>query len=102
MRPERSSGVGVIGKVSMEDGSLAICNKCFKQVSQGGKKLKNKKIAPALISSNLKSHLRHKSHFNGVLKAYENASAAKDGSNIKAAVKKPAGLLLIVKEICQR
>lgn len=46
----------------------------------------------SFITSNLKCHLKET---NGVLKAYEDTSAAKDGSYIKAATKKPSGLLLI-------
>ena len=43
-------------------------------------------------TSNLISHLKHSHHFDRVLKAYEDARAAKDTSNLKPAAKKPPGL----------
>ena len=73
-------------KVSEEDRSLVIWNKCSKQVPRGGKSSTSFNI------SNLISHLKHSQHFNKVFKAYEDAWAAKDTSNLKPAAKKPQGL----------
>lgn len=84
------SGVGVTGKVSIEDSWLAICNQCSKHVPQGGGG-----SSTSFNTPNLKSHLRHNHRFNAVSKAPDNASAAKDGSSVKPGVKTPAGLLLI-------
>lgn len=72
--------VGVIGKVSIEDSSPAICNTDSRQVPQGGK------VVQALILQTIAS-----TEFQTPM----NASAAKDSSNIKPAGKKPAGPLLI-------
>ena len=75
-------------KVSEEDSSLVICNKCSKRVPRGGRN------STSFNTSNLISHLKHNHRFDGVLKAYEDARAAKDAnvSNLKPATKKPPGL----------
>ena len=84
-------------KVFEEDRSLVICNKCSKQVPRGAKS------STSFDTSNLISHLKHNHRFDGVLKAYEDARAAKDPSNLK-----PAGTYTHrqgfqkIQEICQK
>lgn len=73
-------------KVSEENSSLAICNKCKGEIPRGGKK------ASAYNTSNLISHLKHRHRYDGVLKAYEDAKGAKeDAANPKPATKEPGG-----------
>lgn len=76
-------------KVSEENSSLAICNKCNAEVPRGGKR------ATSYNTSNLISHLKHHHRYDGVLKAYDDARAAKAAANPKPAAKEPAGLVPI-------
>lgn len=71
-------------KVSEEDNSLAVCNKCSRKIPRGGRS------GTSFNTSNLRSHLQHNHRFDGVLKAYEDACTAKDGN--KPAAKKSPGL----------
>ena len=86
-------------KVSEENSSLAICNKCNAEVPRGGKR------ATSYNTSNLISHLMHHHQVMdgldglwmvGLLKAYDDARAAKAAANPKPAAKEPAGLVPIV------
>lgn len=71
-------------KVSEEDNSLAVCNKCSRKIPRGGRS------GISFNTSNLRSHLQHNHRFDGVFKAYEDACSAKGGN--KPAAKKSPGL----------
>lgn len=85
-------------KVSVDDKSLVICNKCSKQVPRGSKS------STSFSTSNLIGHQKHSHCFDKVLKAFEDTRAAKDPSNLKPAAKKPLGLRHIGKtfEKCKK
>ena len=80
-------------KVSEETESLAICNKCNTEVPRGGKK------ASSYNTSNLKSHLAHRHRYDGVLKEFEEACAAKEAATPKPTAKGTPGLVTIDKAI---
>lgn len=83
--------------VSEEDISRAICTKCSANIPRGGNK------ASSFNTSNLISHLKRQHRYDGVLKAYEDASAAKEAPP-KLAAKKCPGLVPIAAafEKCKR
>lgn len=72
-------------KVSEENSSLAICNKCNGEIPRGGKN------TSSYNTSNLISHLKHRHRYDGVLKAYEDAQVVKLAANPKPAAKQPGG-----------
>ncbi|KAJ8349109.1 hypothetical protein SKAU_G00276980 [Synaphobranchus kaupii] len=75
--------------VSDEDISRAICIKCSGNISRGGKK------TSSFNTTNLISHLKNQHRYDGVLKAYEDACAAKEAANPNPAAKKAPGLVPI-------